>query len=131
MITKLPTANLKFGELQIKKLYLILFVLFLGSNAVIAQATDSGYAMKYRFSIDGITAPSEAEQAKTIISGLSFTSGIDFIDECDCFKVLVHEPITYDDLYDPLKSNQLTLSNILYGEDGSELKKGLMNELKE
>ena len=115
----------------LKPLSVLLFFVFFGALNASAQSTDLPVLKTYRFSVDGIATPEQAETVQAIFEQQIYTAGIRFIDECDCFKIDINQEITYADLKAPMTENNLLLSPTADGSDGSVLKESMNNLIKE
>ena len=112
---------MRFGSLKTRKFQILFSFLLFGTAHSFAQATDSEYLMTYKFTVEGVTTPEQAEAVVNVYTAQHYTAGVYFIDECDCFKIDVHQEVNYVDLKSPLLDLNLHLSPTLAASDGSML----------
>ena len=100
--------------------FALVFIGFAGNSQ--SSVTNGEEYTVYKFSVNGVTNPTEAAPIMTLLMEQSFSSSCTFIDDADCFKLSSElNNLTYNALYTALKNEGFNLSTEIATSDGRSL----------
>jgi hypothetical protein len=107
------------------------FLLFANLSLAQSSASNDQNTIVYKFSVAGVTTPTEAAPVLGLLMEQSFSISGRFIDECDCFKLSTNTEVDYEDLSTPLSDESYLLSDTIENSYGKTITEKTTNNIKD